>query len=83
MSQLLGGTASPIGWAVQYLDAPLAAVEAAVRDVRGGARLKVREGLPYPESLAALTPFEAPWTRELLMPCGRWTAYLNNGLKWR
>jgi hypothetical protein len=28
--------------------------------------------------LADLLPFEAPWTRELILPCGDWTAYLNN-----
>src|SRR5690606_1138528 len=34
---------------------------------------------PYPRVLDDLLPFEAPWTRELLMPCGDgWTAYLNN-----
>jgi hypothetical protein len=27
-----------------------------------------------------LAPFEAPWTRELALPCGSWTAYLNNGI---
>jgi hypothetical protein len=27
-----------------------------------------------------LPPFEAPWTRELVLPCAKWTAYLNNGI---
>src|SRR5918994_3958676 len=30
--------------------------------------------------VTALEPFEAPWTREVLFDCGKWTAYLNNGL---
>jgi hypothetical protein len=65
---------------VQYLDIPVGALVEAVRDVRladGG--VKVAQARAYPDVLLDLPPFEAPWTRELLMPCGdRWTAYLNN-----
>jgi hypothetical protein len=80
VERLLGGSASPIGWSVQFLAAPRDAVVAAVLDVRRGSDVRTRTALRYPDSLAALLPFEAPWTRELLHPCGGWTAYLNNGV---
>lgn len=78
MGQLLGGGASPIGWAIQYVQAPAQDVIAAIRQARKGEKLRVGEPRPYPASLQALLPFEAPWTRELVMACGGWTAYLNN-----
>jgi hypothetical protein len=80
VERLLGGSSSPIGWSVQFLDAPLDAVVAAALEVRRGSSVRTQAGLGYPTSLAALLPFEAPWTRELLHPCGGWTAYLNNGV---
>jgi hypothetical protein len=78
MARLLGGSASPIGWFVQYIQASLEAVLDAVRDVRSEVELRVAPPRAYPEVLEDLVPFEAPWTRELVMPCGNWTAYLNN-----
>ena len=80
MQRLLGGSASPIGWSVQFLDATAAAVAQAVAELRRGAELQTRDGLRYPDSLGLLLPFVAPWTRELLHPCGSWTAYLNNAV---
>jgi hypothetical protein len=66
---------------VQYLDIPVDRLVDAVRDMRSenGGKIELTPVRPYPEVLYDLPPFEAPWTRELLMPCGdRWTAYLNN-----
>ena len=81
MTRLLGGPASPIGWSVQYLDVTVDTLVAAIRDMRiaSDGRVEVAPARAYPDVLLHLPPFEAPWTRELLMPCGdRWTAYLNN-----
>jgi len=75
---LLGGDASPIGWSVQYLEARSEAVVDALRDIHSENAVRVTQARPYPGVLEDLAPFEAPWTRELVMPCGRWTAYLNN-----
>src|SRR5262245_556534 len=75
---LLGGAASPIGWSVQYLQAPTELVLAAVLNMRSNAVLTVSPRRAYPDVLEDLLPFEAPWTRELVLPCGDWTAYLNN-----
>lgn len=79
-SPLFGGDASPLGWVVQYLDAPQETVLGAL-----GAIPDLRVDMtPVMGSLRtalhALLPFESPWTRELVLPCGGWTAYLNNGL---
>ncbi len=76
--QLLGGDASPIGWAVQYLQAPVQDVLAAICEAHHGTKLEVGRPHPYPGSLQTLLPFEAPCTRELIMACDGWTAYLNN-----
>ena len=82
MTVLLGGSASPIGWSVQFVDAPSDVVLAGLLDWRRSPplsqRLEVSAPRPFPAVLDALVPFEAPWTRELVLPCGRWTAYLNN-----
>jgi hypothetical protein len=75
---LLGGEASPIGWSVQYIEASPETVVEALREIHCTSPVRVLPARPYPEVLEDLTPFEAPWTRELVMPCGRWTAYLNN-----
>jgi hypothetical protein len=75
---LLGGAPSPIGWSVQYLHAPTELVLVAVQSIRAETTLRVSPPRAYPEVLEDLLPFEAPWTRELVLPCGDWTAYLNN-----
>ncbi|HVF03284.1 MAG TPA: hypothetical protein VNA20_00450 [Frankiaceae bacterium] len=81
MGLLLGGVANPLGRGVQYVEAPFDATLAELLRWRRGLGKTVRVSKPraFEEALVALTPFEAPWTRELLAPCGdRWTAYLNN-----
>lgn len=83
MTQLLGGDASPIGWSVQYLElgAPDLSEELRAWRVALGQTVRVSKPIAYPEVLQHLPPFEAPWTRELVMSCGdRWSAYLNNGV---
>ena len=35
---------------------------------------------PFPACTSVLDPFEAPWTTELIVDCGDWTAYLNNAI---
>lgn len=82
VTSLLGGDASPIGWTVQYVAAPAPQVLDTLvtwRRGRGQDRVEVSRPLPTGEALHTLTPFETPWTRELLLPNGAWTAYLNNG----
>lgn len=83
MTRLLGGSAHPLGGWVQYVQLPCDELLADLRAWRSGLgkKLKVSRARPYPEVLDDLVPFEAPWTRELLMPCGDgWTAYLNNSV---
>jgi hypothetical protein len=75
---LLGGEASPIGRCVHYLDADPETVLDALKDLHSENPLSVAPARPYPAVLDALPPFEAPWTRELVMACGSGTAYLNN-----
>jgi hypothetical protein len=53
-------------------------VRAAVEEVHRGTPITVFPAKRYPDVLFDLPPFEAPWTRELLLECGDWTAYLNN-----
>lgn len=84
MTALLGGDGelSPIGWSVQFLEAPVGRMlDTAVEIHREHAKVRVSRPREYPGVLHKLLPFESPWTRELLMPCGDWTAYLNNGLQ--
>jgi len=84
MTSLLGGDASPAGWCVRFVDAPfdttLAMHLAWRRSLPDGPPVTVSPPLPFAQALQELTPFEAPWTRELLIPLGGWTAYLNNGV---
>ncbi len=79
----LGGSASPIGSAVNFIEAPFPLVLAALTAFRAATDLgtfELKESASLRECLDALDPMEAPWTMELLVDCGRWTAYLNNGL---
>ena len=80
MTLLLGGSASPIGWSVQFLELPFDAAMDGVRRAHAGNPTEVSAPRPFPDALIDLTPFQAPWTREVLAPCGSWTTYLNNGL---
>lgn len=76
----LGGSASPIGWKVQYVDAPVTEVLPGLVMWRQGfgQQLEVSDPQPLPQVLDDFVPFQSPWTRELVLPCGSWTAYLNN-----
>lgn len=81
VTQLLGGDASPIGWSVQYLEigADDLVSETVTWRSEVGQAVRASASVAFPEVLLDLTPFEAPWTRELVMACGdRWSAYLNN-----
>lgn len=78
MTRLLGGTESPIGWAVQFIDAPPGTVLEALRSIHSDYSLEIEGPESYPAVLQRLAPFEAPWTRELVLSCGTWTAYMNN-----
>lgn len=76
MTALLGGTANPLGAVVQFLDAPAERIVAALASdfMDGPTDSALVVALPQ------LLPFESPWSRLLLAPCGDWTALLNNGL---
>jgi hypothetical protein len=76
VTSLLGGSANPLGATVQYLDAPLVRVADALADRFDATATDLR----LIDALGCLLPFEAPWSRLLLAPCGGWTAILNNGL---
>lgn len=72
--------ASPLGWSVQYVAAACDAVVSELTSWRQClGTVTMSPPAPFKEALKALLPFESPWTRELLAPCGTWTAYLNNG----
>jgi hypothetical protein len=75
----LGGSLRPIGCALSFLDASRAEVLEAVLDVRGE-RCEVSIPMPLPACAWSLDPTEVPWTKELLIECDGWTAYLNNGI---
>jgi hypothetical protein len=78
---LLGGHLSPVGWTVAFVRAPHDALVAADLSWRSGLgqHVEAAPAGPFPACLAALDPFEAPWTTELLVAGDGWTAYLNNG----
>lgn len=80
MGVLLGGSASPIGWSVQFLDADFESALQAHLDWRRdiGHNVEVAGPRTFPEVVYDLLPLEAPWTREVFIRCGQWTAYLNN-----
>lgn len=76
MTALLGGSANPLGAVIQFLEAPIEGVVAVLApDFTGGPTDTALE-----VALPQLLPFESPWSRLLLAPCGDWTALLNNGL---
>ncbi|SEF15831.1 hypothetical protein SAMN04488561_5093 [Jiangella alba] len=80
MQRLLGGSASPAGWWVSYLQAPFDQVVAAVWHGTVRRRRWWQRGLPpYPACLEALEPFTVPVTRYLVVGCGEtWTALIDN-----
>jgi len=82
VSSLLGGSPTPLGRTVAFIEAPHAVVLSQLleRRERLGEEVDVRNDLPgFPECLQTLTPLEAPRTAELLVVHGiTWTAYLDN-----
>ena len=65
---------------VSFLDRPVESVlEELVSWKEGlGRSLVVDRHESLVTGIAALDPMEAPWTTELVVDCGDWTAYLNN-----
>jgi hypothetical protein len=78
----LDGAASPIGCGISFIDRPVDVVQEAVLAVRACAPVpcEVLAARPLPDCLDDLDPMENPWTVDLVVDCGDWTAYLNNGL---
>lgn len=77
---LLGGARRPVGSFVGFIEAPHAVVLAEDETWRRrlGQDVEVSSPTPFPDCLELLEPLESPWTSELLIDCGPWTAYLNN-----
>jgi hypothetical protein len=76
MTALLGGAANPLGSVAQFIRTPLSAVAEALEP--RFAATPANAGLRV--ALDLLLPFESPWSRILLAPCGDWTVLVNNGL---
>lgn len=76
----LGGELAPIGHTISFLQRPSTDVLSAIDQIRGQATVDVGEVGRLPGSARVLDPMEAPWTTELVIDCGRWTAYLNNAI---
>ena len=74
----LGGSARPTGCGITFIDAPLDRVLDGLLAIRRG-RCEVARGRPMAACIDGLDPMEAPWSREVLIRCDGWTAYLNNG----
>lgn len=80
---LLGGELAPIGLSVGFLRRPMRQVRDALISWRRhelGQTVAEASSTPFPECTSVLDPLEAPWTTELIVDCGDWTAYLNNGI---
>ncbi len=78
----LGGSLAPLGLTVSFLARPTTEVCAALISWREKLAQTIQrtEPAPLPRCAEALDPLEAPWTVELLVDCGSWTAYLNNSI---
>lgn len=76
MTALLGGAANPLGAVVQYIRSPLPDVA----DLVAPRYTVTPADAGLVEALPQLLPFESPWSRMLLAPCGEWTAVVNNDL---
>lgn len=75
---LLGGALAPIGSTVSFVDRPARVVLSAIEAIRARRPIEMEPAGRLPESARVLDPMEAPWTVELVIDCGEWTAYLNN-----
>jgi hypothetical protein len=76
----LAGELVPIGCTISFLQRPAADVLRVVNEVRADATLEVASVGLLPGSASVLEPMEAPWTTELVVDCGTWTAYLTNSI---
>lgn len=77
---LLSGELVPVGSSVSFLQRPCADVLEVIGGIRADTMLDVTEVGSLPASARVLDPMEAPWTTELVIDCGDWTAYLNNAI---
>ena len=76
---LLGGVLRPAGVTTGFLRASFVDVLGHLTGWRRSLGQTVSEQqIGFSDLVAALEPFEAPWTREALFDCGEWTAYMNN-----
>jgi hypothetical protein len=82
MGVLLGGAASPVGWWVSFLETGSERLTEALMRWREelGQTVTPSGAEAFPGCLGLLEPLETPWTAELLIDCGHWTAYLNNAI---
>ena len=76
----LAGELAPIGYTISFLQRPAGDVLEIINDIRANATLEVTKVGHLPGSASVLDPMEAPWTTELVIECGEWTAYLNNSI---
>jgi hypothetical protein len=76
---LLGGSARPVGCTVSFIDTSAEDILDALRELRGKA-IRVSSRTDLLGCLSALDPMQAPWTKEAIVDCGDWTAYVNNGI---
>ncbi|MCP4305595.1 MAG: hypothetical protein GY788_12090 [bacterium] len=76
----LAGELAPIGYTISFLQRPAADVLSVINEIRASAALEVIDVGHLPDSAGVLDPMEAPWTTELVIDCGQWTAYLNNSI---
>lgn len=79
----LGGSLAPLGLSVSFLRCPVDRVRDALMTWRTdelGQNIERTGPAWFPDCVSLLDPLEAPWTTELVIGCGDWTAYLNNGI---
>lgn len=75
----LGGSARPLGCSIAFVAAPHDQVLSEVVDSHTTPCV-VSPKPSLVKAVRALDPMEAPWTREVIIQCDGWTAYLNNGV---
>lgn len=77
---VLGGRLAPLGCTVAFVDRDCGEVLSEIESFRPGQELDVVGPIEFVAALGRLDPMEAPWTTEVIVDCGGWTAYLNNFL---
>lgn len=75
---MLGGSLAPLGCCVAFIARPCDEVLAEIETVRAGRELECIGPVGFEMAASHLDPMEAPWTTEVVVDCGAWTAYLNN-----